>query len=133
MNSSMSNQSTGSSDDFDYEVGERYESNEVLNEQNHSLIITTLIDEDGLTIPESFELRSVGRKHWFSPKIHHDEGYTSVRNRQFLCVAECKEQLDEWVSELVSGENQTIDQVFLLGEDVIIEWDEQSEKLIIMP
>lgn len=129
----MSDHSTGSSNDFDYEVGEMYGSEEVLNEQNYSLVIATFTDEDGLTIPESFELRSVGRSYWFSPKVNDDDGYVSVRDRQFRCIAECKEQLDKCVSELASGENQTIDHVRLLDEEIIVEWDEQSEMLIFMP
>lgn len=132
MNSSMSNQSTRSSHDIDYEVGEIFELGEVLNKRNHSLVITRLSDEGGVTIPESFELRSVGRNYWFLPKVEEDDN-GAAKSRQFLCIAECKEQLDEWISVLDNGDNQTIDQVSLLGEEINVEWDCQSEKLIFMP
>lgn len=128
----MSDQ-TNPSHDLDYEVGEIFEMEEVLSKRNHSLVVMTLSDEGGVTIPESFELRSVGHNYWFVSDAEGDDGYVSVRNRQFLCIAERKEQLDEWISELANRDSRTIGQVFLLGDEINVEWDQQSEKLIFMP
>jgi len=132
MNSPMTDQQRESSHEIGYEVGEIYEMDQVLTERNHALIVSTITEEDGIPIPRSFELRSVERRYWFLRKYGRTDGEGSSK-RQFLCVADGKEQLDEWTSELVSEENQTIENVYLRNEEMNVEWDEQSEKLIFMP
>ncbi|MDL0146016.1 hypothetical protein [Halobacterium salinarum] len=129
----MSDQSTGGSHDLDYEIGEMFGSKEVLDQRGHSLTIVVLTEEDGIPIPEGFQLKSVGQNYWFLPKVEDEDGYVSAKDRQFLCVAESKNQLDKWLSELVSGENQTVEDVSLLGDEINVEWDDQSGKLLFMP